>query len=369
MKIWQETSDILDRLQTVAERGGKVAVAVLVHIEGSAYRRPGAKLFVDENGSALGSVSGGCLEEDVRQVGLEVMRTGEPRHLHYDTGADDETVWGLGLGCEGSVDLFVQHATATQYLETARAARRLLDGTEKFAVVTVLDGLDATDQRIVVTAEGSATGTTGYAARDEALTSAAIEAIGQGNSCRHRVGDLEVFIEVQLPPPFLLICGAGDDAMPLALFGEHAGFRVIVVDHRPAYLEADRFASAWKRTRVSDPASGDGVRQEMNELPLAGDTFAVVKTHSLARDTAWVENLLGTEVPYIGLLGPRDRRDEILRSVAESDRARLFGPVGLDLGAEGPEQVAVSIVAELLAVRAGRTPTHLRHSEEPIHAR
>ena len=202
---------------------------------------------------------------------------------------------------------------------------------------------------------------------DEALVAA-------GESECHDIeptgGDIpstEVFTEVHVPPPRLVICGAGDDAMPLAASASQIGYRVTVVDHRPAYLSVERFPGAERIDRR--PVDG------LDELPLGPRTYVVVMTHSFARDRDWVGRLLRTEVPYIGLLGPRARRDEILERIdAAGERIgamgteRLFAPVGLDLGADGPEQVAVSIVAELLAVRAASAPRHLREKEGVIHA-
>jgi xanthine/CO dehydrogenase XdhC/CoxF family maturation factor len=169
-----------------------------------------------------------------------------------------------------------------------------------------------------------------------------------------------IFVEVLTPPPRLLVCGAGDDARPFASFAAAAGFRVIVVDHRAAYLTAERFPSArgLLPMRPTDPS----------DLPAGRDTYAVVMTHSLDRDTEWVRRLLATDVPYVGMLGPRARTDGILEKLGAAGSDRVFGPVGLDLGADGPEQVAVSIVAELLSVWSGRELRHLREREAAVHA-
>src|SRR5215831_13541287 len=137
MKHWKETAEILARAARVAEAGGRAAVAMVVRIEGSAYRRPGAKFLVEESGATAGSVSGGCLEGDVREVALEVLRSGEPRLLRYETG-DDESVFGLGLGCNGTVEIFVRDATSPEALETSREILDLLRGDRPFAVSTVL---------------------------------------------------------------------------------------------------------------------------------------------------------------------------------------------------------------------------------------
>src|SRR5499427_6724762 len=126
MKHWRETAQIVDRVAALASRGRRAAIATVIRIEGSSYRRPGAKLLIEDDGRTLGGVSGGCLEADVREIALNVIDTGTPRLLHYDTGDDDRTVWGLGLGCNGSVDIFVQTATDARTLDVLRDVRARL---------------------------------------------------------------------------------------------------------------------------------------------------------------------------------------------------------------------------------------------------
>ena len=157
-----------------------------------------------------------------------------------------------------------------------------------------------------------------------------------------------------------MIFGAGEDARPLAAAASAVGFRVEVVDHRPAFLSRDRFPST---------VALNSSRPEDAEIKINGAVFAVVMTHSLKHDTEWVRYLLSTDVSYIGMLGPRQRTEDILESVAGSNDDRIFGPVGVDIGADGPEQVAASIVAELLAVRAERQPRHLRERQGAINVR
>ena len=361
MKLWQETTAIYERLAALGEQGRDAALAVLVKIQGSSYRRPGAKLLVEDDGTTMGSVSGGCLEEDVRHNGLAVIESGEARLLNYDTGSDDESVWGLGLGCDGQVDLFVAPARGDNFAACADQIQRLLDGDSPFVVATVVEGSGR--GRSLVCVDGkTVAGSAGDEDLDREIEAAAATALTTRTTPLASIGAAEVFLEVQKPPPYLLICGAGDDAISLCNMGSEVGFRVTVADHRSAYLAEDRFPSARLRCRCF-PEDADAA-----ELRLGARTCAVVKTHSLARDRAWTRLLLDEGVPYVGLLGPRDRRDQILSEIDDSDKKRVFGPVGLDLGAEGPEQVAVSIVSELLAVVAQRQPTHLRKSAEAIHA-
>jgi xanthine/CO dehydrogenase XdhC/CoxF family maturation factor len=360
VKHWQETAEILALLTAEVEAGRRAAIATVVRIQGSAYRRPGAKLLVREDGGTSGSVSGGCLEADVRERALVVLREGTPRLLHYDTGSDDRTVFGLGLGCNGAVDIFVQAATRPAFLESARRIQGPLAGEEPIAISTVLEGRYE-GHVLVLTSDGAAHGSTGEPALDRTLAASADDLLRRGETTVHEIATVQVFTEVLRPPPHLVVFGAGDDAIPLARYARDAGFRVTLVDHRPASLSTERFPGEVRRfeRRPEDGAAAS--------LPLGPGACAVVKTHSLGNDREWIRRLIGTEVAYIGVLGPRARVDEILRQLGAASDGRVFGPVGLDLGAEGPEQVALSIVAELLTIRSGRAPGHLRERRGSIH--
>jgi xanthine dehydrogenase accessory factor len=365
LKHWQELAHILDRVLGYAPASRSAALAVVVSISRSAYRRPGAKLLIDGDGGFIGGVSGGCLEEDVREIGLEVMRTASSRVLHYDTGSDETTLWGLGLGCDGEVDILVQPISDGPD-GLWRCVRALLEADRPFALSKLVEegGLGST---AVVDSLGKLAGWASDRADpglERVLVEAARAALDSRNTSVQVIGGRRIFTEVLMPPPKLIVCGAGDDARPTVAMAAAAGFRVLVADHRPAYLTAARFPEAHglHLLRPEDTAAA---------LPSGGDTYVVVKSHSLLRDTAWVKRFIATDVPYIGVLGPKARSTRILTGlgIAPGSRGeRVFGPVGLDLGADGPEQVGVSIVAELLAVLSCRTPRHLREREEAIHS-
>jgi xanthine/CO dehydrogenase XdhC/CoxF family maturation factor len=338
MKHWRETAEIVDRVLALAAAGRQAAIATVIRIDGSSYRRPGAKFLIEDDGRTLGAVSGGCLEADVREVARRVIRTGTPELLHYDTGADDRTVWGLGLGCNGSVDIFVQRATDAPTLESLREMRDRISRGLGFAVHTIVKGPaeDVGRCRVVdFLALGRPTGLQADGARTQ-------------------------FFDVLVPAPELFVCGAGDDSRPLASYAWDAGFAVTVLDHRETFLTPDRFPAA---TRVHQrPDAG------VERLNPDSHDCAVIKTHSFAHDRDWLSAFLQSPVRYIGLLGPRARAEKILKQLGASRDRRVFAPVGLNVGADGPEQIAVSIVGELLAVVSGQHPAHLREKGESIHA-
>jgi xanthine/CO dehydrogenase XdhC/CoxF family maturation factor len=361
VKHWKETAEILARAARLREAGRRSAVATVIRIEGSAYRRAGAKFLVEDDGKTSGSVSGGCLEADVRENALRVLRDSEPALLHYETGTDDRTVWGLGLGCNGSVDIFVQSAAGDETPDVAERIRELLKGEAAFAVSTVVKGSAGVGRALVQSAEGILAGSTGDPGLDGEIVRQGGELLGRRESRLCAAGAAEVFIEVLAPPPHVILFGGGDDAIPLCAYASDAGFRVTVVDHRAAYLSSERFPDAF-RLLEERPGEGSG------RIPLGPRAYAVVKTHSFAHDRSWVRALLASNVPYVGLLGPRARAREILRQIGAESSDRLFAPVGLDLGAEGPEQIAIAIVAEVLAAHSAREPWPLRQREGAIHA-
>lgn len=360
MKQWLESRRVLDRLAELRSDGVPAALATVVRVRGSAYRREGAKLLVAADGSTVGNVSGGCLEADVREVALRVIESGRPELRAYCSGSDEVAAWDLGVGCEGQVEVWIEPATGILAEE-----RSLLDGDEPFAVCTLLaePAAGRPAPRLLVTATETAGGL-GSSAHDAAAAGWGREWLGEADSGIHELAGSPIFIDLYTPPPLLLLIGAGDDSRPLARLALELGFRVAVADRRPGLLSPERF-TAEVRLIHARPA-------ELEESVALDDRcHAVVMTHSFQDDGEYLRPLLRAPLRYLGVLGPRQRTDRILRALATEapiDESRIYGPVGLDIGTEGAEQVAVSILAEILAVRAGRGGGPLRDRIRPIHA-
>jgi xanthine/CO dehydrogenase XdhC/CoxF family maturation factor len=242
----------------------------------------------------------------------------------------------------------------------AGALRALLRGEEAFAVSTVVAESPPGGRALVIDARGIRAGSTGDRDLDRAIAARAEELLAGGASRCEEIRSTAVFTEVQSPPPRMLICGAGEDAVPLAACGASTGFRVTVADHRPTFLTSGRFPDAWQLI-LGRPEEG------IDGAPLGPTTHAVVMTHSYELDREWLARLLRSNVPYIGVLGPRTRTETLLAEIEAPDDSRVFGPVGLDLGAEGPEQIALSIAAELLSFWSGRKAQPLRERDRGIH--
>jgi xanthine dehydrogenase accessory factor len=351
MKQWLETRQVLERLH--AARGEpfarRAALATVIRVRGSAYRHEGAKLLVTEE-DVTGNVSGGCLEEDVREVARRVMRTGIAERRSWCGGSDEISAWDLGVGCEGEVEILIEPVLDDRAAEcTAIAAEK------PFVVRTSLEGL----------AGDSAAASPG-APRRELLTGTAAEHwLASGESRLVGSASGTWFVDVMLPPPRLLVVSGGDDARHVARLAAQVGFRVVVADRRPGLLGAQRFPAPIRCVETDAARLGERVVLDPTD-------FAVVMTHHFADDTDYARALLRSPVRYLGLLGPRARTERLLSALRADptlpvDEARIFGPVGLDIGTDGAEQVALAVVAELLAIRSGRRPRSLRERRAPIH--
>jgi xanthine/CO dehydrogenase XdhC/CoxF family maturation factor len=318
-----------------AESGG--VLATLTKVEGSSYRRPGARMLVAGGRIRIGSISGGCLEEDLVERSGRVAESGRAELVVYDTSAENDLVWGVGLGCNGVVRVLLEALPrrprwASVVAENLRAGR-------------------ATELAVVWENEGGPVGT----------------ALGEDIASLRPGPRAAIFRERIEPPVSLAIFGAGDDAQPLARLARELGWKVSVADPRPAMPTPERFPGA--SALVTGPAESLAERV----APRPG-SLAVVMTHHYLHDLPLLKSLLPLPLAYLGLLGPRRRAEKILADIAAIGppvtpemRSRLRAPVGLDIGADGPEEVALSMIAEMTSVLAGRDARPLRERGLPIH--
>jgi xanthine/CO dehydrogenase XdhC/CoxF family maturation factor len=314
---------------------GPAGLATLIAVNGSSYRQVGARCLVSTSGRITGSISGGCLEEDVRLRATRVLNTGEPEVALYDTATENDMVWGTGLGCQGQVTVFFERLQSPPpvWIERLRdniAHRR------------------ATGLRVVYA--GCATNELGTRLDEEPLPRGA-----------------QAVEECIAAPPSIVIFGAGDDAIPLVEFGHRLGWHISVLDTREAYATRERFPHAHVVSAI-DPGT------VASHPSMTACSHVIVMSHRYRDDAAFVRAALSCRPAYLGVLGPRHRTHRILDELAsngsllpEELKARIYAPVGLDLGGAAPETVALSIVAELQAVQQKRTPQHLRDSVRPIH--
>ncbi len=309
-------------------------LATLVSVEGSSYRRPGARLLLLGDGRRIGSISGGCLEEDVIARARHVGITRKSETAIYDTTTENDLVWGVGLGCHGVVKVLIEPVPArprwADALARNFAARR--------------------PTHVVVAHDCGVEGEAGTRVEAEAAATTSV-----------------LFAQTVPPPLRLCVFGAGEDARPVARLGASLGWSVTVADPRAAFATAERFPSA--EHVIVGPAETLATKAAPDDR-----SVAVVMTHHYIHDVPLLRALLPKELPYLGLLGPRKRAERILADLrasgfepTASQLARFHAPVGLDLGADGPEQVALAIVAEIQAVLGGRSAQPLKERSMPIH--
>lgn len=326
------------------ERGDALALASVFATSGSTYSKAGARMLIDGAGVFRGMLSGGCLEGDLAIRAQQVIQTGQPQRVGYNL-ADDDELWGLGVGCDGSMEVFVQPLSAADAWEPYATIAALEGGTRAGAIATVIASGDTATRVGGWLALGEETQAAGlgagvadviaaHAARTRETRAPAVE--------RHRGdgGEIEVFYSPLTPIPRILVLGAGPDAVPVVRFANELGWRVTVADHRPAYLDGSDFSGAERV--LSCPAG-----EIASTLELARFDMAVVMSHHLASDRDYLRQLAATDIAYIGLLGPASRRERLLADLgagAELGR-RVHGPAGLDLGGRGPAAIALSIVA------------------------
>ena len=363
MKQWLETRQVLDAIGALSREGRRAALATVVRVRGSAYRHEGAKLLVAEDDRSTGNVSGGCLEEDVREVARRVIASGVAERRSYCGGANEIAAWDLGVGCDGEVELLIEPVRDDRSAERALIAKEV-----PFVVLTPLAGRVSSEEPSEEASSGSSAPRVDAADAADArrVLSGADAALwitgGPSRLVEHEGSSF--FVDVLLPPPRLLIVSGGDDARHLSRVASDAGFRVVVADRRPGLLAPERFPTNVRLVETDAARLGERV-------VLDADGFAVVMTHHFADDTDYLRALLQSPVRYLGVLGPRQRTErilDILRREGPVEEARVFGPVGLDIGTDGAEQVALAVIAEILSVRSGRAPRSLRDRGAPIHA-
>jgi len=327
-----------------------LVLGTVIATEGSTYRKPGAMMLIASDSSYRGLISGGCLEADLAAHAREVFADGQTRNVCYDMSQGDDFAWGLGLGCDGIIHLMLQR----------------LDGNTGFGFLETLDqAWQAKTHGLLslVTSSSDPAHPAGsfalqcggeFSCGDPVLVKSIHSPEGSLFSSGHDMsrrywqdtidtseGKVDVLLIPIMPPPAILVCGAGHDAVPVARLAVEMGWNCTIVDHRPGFARADRFPASCD-VQVMQPAELS-TRTALDRLDAA-----VLMTHHLGHDRKYLSQVIAANVPYIGLLGPRARRDRLLEETGAAD-VHVHGPAGLDIGAEMPESIALAIIAEIHA--------------------
>lgn len=347
--------ELFDHLNQLKQNESKVAVATLVNTRGTTPRKEGAKMLVGEGGRVLGSVTiGGCVDAQVIEESADVLGTNAPRLLELNLG--DEEAWEIGLTCGGTIEVFVEPLTLGQtddatlvFYEKARAHA---ETGGRAAIVTRLDP-PHNGAKLLLLDGGGREGTLGDTFLDERFEVEARQALAAGKSRTLFLENVRAFAEIFTPPAILLVVGASHVAMPLTAMAKELGFRTVVVDGRPRFATRDRFPHV-DDLRIGVPS------ELVQQVPLIPTTALVLVAHDYKYDLPVLRHALGTPVGYIGLLGSTRRGAAILNllredGVSEDALARVRVPIGLDLGAQSAPEIALSILAEALAVQRNAT--------------
>jgi xanthine/CO dehydrogenase XdhC/CoxF family maturation factor len=371
----KELQSIINASRTMALHGTRVALATVVNVSGSSYRRAGARMLVAADGRTAGSISGGCLERDVRNQAQRVLQWNMPRVVTYDSMSDDDIAREFNLGCQGIIDVLIEplapHGTQDLLAFLSDCLDRRLVGI--VATVFCVEGMMKTtiSSRLMLSERQSAVHDIGDDDLAEAIEGDSRRALHHRTTTvkayEMKTGRATVFIEVIHPPIPLVIFGGGQDAVPLVRFAKELGWHITVVDPRPGYL-----------TRTQLPLADTLIVCRPDEVHariiLDDRTMAVVMTHNFLHDAELLRTLLPSPIRYLGLLGPKLRSQRLLHEVRKNGGQldvynfdRVYGPVGLDIGAETPEEIALAIVAEIQTVLSDRSGGMLRTRKGPLH--
>lgn len=344
------TRGLVSRFRVWQRQGRPLVLATVFETEGSTYSKPGARMLITDDNKFQGMLSGGCLEGDLADRAEQVLATGEAASVTYDLGTSDDELWGLGVGCDGLMRILLQPLVAANSYEPFATIADCLDGDDVSLAATIITSehdhwrpgatFVINEQQVRYSEFGDG--------EPASLMPAASQALNDGESRTVTVtqdnGVATVLLGLLKPPPRLLVLGAGLDAEPVVRFAAELGWRVVIQDHRPAYIDKGEFAAAERV--ISVPASEISSELEFDDIDAA-----IIMSHHLATDRVYLATLAGTRISYIGLLGPEARRDRLLSDlIAESgiDLAdRVHGPAGLAIGASGPAAIGLSIIAEI----------------------
>jgi len=371
----KEIRDIIKVYDEAQKAGKQTALATVVHVEGSSYRRPGARMLIEDDGQLTGAISGGCLEGDALRKALLVMTEKRSRLVTYDTMDDDDAKFGVGLGCNGIIQVLIEPIDESDPNNPIEYLKAINEKRQNAVLVTLFSLQDKKDPQygtcLLLKEDGNVIDHAPVL-KDVLIADAKEALINQNSSFKNYISDkqnLTAFIEVIKSPVSIIIIGAGNDVVPLVDMAETLGWETTVVDGRANYAKKERFMSACQ-VLVSKP------EQVLEQITIDEHTVFLLMTHNYNYDMAMLRQLLQKNISYIGMLGPKKKRERMLDELkeeglifTEQQLSILHSPVGLDIGAETSEEIALSILAEIKALFAGKDVQSLRTLKEVIHPR
>lgn len=362
----KELHDILLAYDKAVLDNKQVALVTVVQVEGSSYRRPGARMLVTESGEITGAISGGCLEGDALRKAQMAMHQQKNRLEIYDTTDAEEDKLGIQLGCNGIVYILFEPICKEDPYNPIEVLKKLASHRKDAVLVTVFDPNKHAVQQGTCCFVNA---TEAHCKDDAMLAEEASTVLQQKASLIRELGRQTVLFQYIPPIIQLVIIGAGNDVQPLTEMAYLLGWRIVVVDGRPAYITQRRFPKADQLCLCKPGAV-------LSAISIDERTAIVLMTHNYNYDLAALGQLAQTQCLYLGVLGPRKKLNKMLKELKEQgidlneeNLQAIYGPIGLDLGAETSEEIALSIMAEIKAVFANRRGASLRERQLDIHER
>jgi xanthine/CO dehydrogenase XdhC/CoxF family maturation factor len=373
----KELQDIVRAFDIANKAGKQTALATVVLVEGSSYRRAGARMLVTEDGELTGAISGGCLEGDALRKARQVMVQNKPMLVTYDTTDEDDAKLGVGLGCNGIIHILIEPIFSVERDNPIQLFKIFLGKREPVVLITMFSLNDKKGPQpgtcLLLKQDETLKGTFPDAEIKDVLLADAKYVLQNGNSVTKTYvygNKFTCFIELLQPAVSLVIFGAGNDAIPMVQFASVLGWYITLVDGRANYAVAGRFPLA-KKIVIAKPELA------LSQLTLDERTAVILMTHNYNYDMAMLRQLLPLELPYVAALGPKKRLERMLdelqnegMKITTEQLASVYGPAGLDIGSENSDEIALSVIAEMQAVLAKRAGTSLRdkptiHDREP----
>jgi len=373
----KEILEIIQAYDAAVHAGKKSALAAVVHLNGSSYRRPGARMLVTDEGELTGAISGGCLEGDALRKAMMVLSQQKSKLVTYDTNDEDDAIVGLQLGCAGVIQVLFEPINPNDQNNPIQLLRKAVALRQKSVMVTLFSLADKKNEQpgtcLLMEQNGNISGTLPYPELEHAIMEDVRCAMQtQLTSFKNYAGkkiSLTAFIEFLQPPVSLVLIGAGNDAIPMMQIAYTLGWEVRVADGRSTHAKPQRFVNACQ-VLVSKP------EKALEQIPIDDQTVFVMMTHNYNYDKAMLKALLLRKVTYIGMLGPKKKLERMLDELRDDGIVltgeqlnTIYGPVGLEIGAETAEEIALSTIAEIKAVLSGKTGGSLRQKQEVIHSR
>jgi xanthine dehydrogenase accessory factor len=364
---------IVEAFQKIEFPQRKAAVATVVKVRGSSYRSPGARMLITDDGKWIGSISGGCLEGDALRKARQVMQDKKPLTVTYDTREESNQNLGIGLGCNGVIDVLIEPADPADDKNAVKLFEGLLDTREPLALATVFSSPFYTGEKLLITSEKERKIIFSDDRLNDLVAGDLLKVFetqrSEAKEYLFNEQKIEIFIELIQPSISLIIFGGGFDARPVSQLAKSLGWQVTVTDECVAHIAPIFFPLADKLSLCQR----DFVDRDFT---ITSYTACVLMSHNYEYDRDVLKKLLKSNTPYIGILGPRKRFDKMVSEfstqgikIEQEDLHRIHSPIGLDIGAEAPDEIAISIIAEIQGKFANRSGGFLKYRNAPIHQR